>query len=71
MLQMLRTTTAKIADARQRVPARRRASPCSDYMCYRDGRPFMVVNAPTLDHARFIVAGFSSEHTWMLVELGG
>lgn len=71
MLQMLRTATSRIATAaRDHLAATRPASPYIDYMCYRDGQPFMVINAPSLDHARFILAGFSSEHTWMLVDMG-
>lgn len=73
MLRMLRTATAKItgttpAAANDSSPARR-ASPYQNYMCYQDGRPFMVVNAPSLEHAQYIVAGFSTDHAWMLVAL--
>lgn len=78
MLQMLRTATTKFTAAARAVshPANdraagpaRKASPYQNYMCYQDGRPFMVVNAPSLEHAQFIVAGFSGDHAWMLVAL--
>ena len=47
----------------------RRPSPYQNYMCYQDGRPFMVINAPSLEHAQFIVAGFSAAPAWMLVAM--
>lgn len=71
MLRMLRTATNKITGlvaANDSSPARR-TSPYQNYMCYQDGRPFMVINAPSLEHAQFIVAGFSADHAWMLVAL--
>lgn len=70
MLRMLRTATAKITGiaANDSSPSRR-VSPYRNYMCYQDGRPFMVVNAPSLEHAQYIIAGFSADHAWMLVAL--
>lgn len=71
MLQTLRATTTKIAaTVREHLPAKR-PSPYRDYMCYRDGLPFMIINAPSLDHARFIIAGFSRDHIWMLMAVDG
>ena len=73
MLQMMRTATARIANV-ARIPAAasaRRASPYQNYMCYCDGKAFMVINAASLEHAQFIVAGFSQDHTWMLVGMEG
>jgi len=70
MLQMMRTATARIAHAARTLPASApRRSPYQNYMCYQDGAPFMVINAASLEHAQFIVAGFSQNHTWMLVAL--
>ncbi|HTH15320.1 MAG TPA: hypothetical protein VL974_01595 [Magnetospirillum sp.] len=70
MLQMLRTATAKIATAAAAASApAKKPSPYQNYMCYQDGRPFMVINAPSLEHAQFIVAGFTQDHTWMLIEM--
>lgn len=72
MLQMLRTAATKIADCefvRSLAAPAGRTSPYRNFMCYQDGRPFMVINAPSMEHARFIVAGFSTDHAWMLVEL--
>lgn len=71
MLQMMRTATARIAHAARTLPAAAsaaRRSPYRNYMCYQDGTPFMVINAASLEHAQFIVAGFSQDRTWMLVE---
>ncbi|MGE5515163.1 MAG: hypothetical protein ACM31D_05010 [Bacteroidota bacterium] len=71
MLQMLRTATTKFTAAfaaNDSSPARR-VSPYQNYMCYQDGRPFMVINAPSLEHAQFIVAGFTTDHAWMLVAI--
>ena len=69
MLQMLRCATVKIATAARDIAAAKpRTSPYRNYMCYQDGKPFMVINAPSLEHAQFIVAGFSQDHTWMLIE---
>jgi hypothetical protein len=73
MLQMLRTATAKIAtaagSAHHAPAAAKQSSPYRNFMCYQDGRPFMVINAASLEHAQFIVAGFTSDHTWMLSEM--
>ncbi|MCR6631418.1 MAG: hypothetical protein NVV74_15980 [Magnetospirillum sp.] len=69
MLQMLRTATTKIATAATAAVSAKRPSPYRNYMCYQDGRPFMVINAPSLEHAQFIVAGFTQDHTWMLIEM--
>lgn len=71
MLRMLRTATDKITSlvaANDSSPTRR-VSPYQYYMCYQDGRPFMVINAPSLEHAQYIVAGFSADHAWMLVAM--
>jgi hypothetical protein len=71
MLQMLRRATAKITPAARDIFAvKPRTSPYANYMCYRDGTPFMVINAPSLEHAQFIVAGFTQDHAWMLMETG-
>lgn len=69
MLQMLRTATAKIATVAHTAAKAPRKSPYQNYMCYQDGKPFMVINAPSLEHAQFIVAGFTQDHTWMLIEI--
>ncbi|HLO77573.1 MAG TPA: hypothetical protein VK196_14040 [Magnetospirillum sp.] len=72
MLRMLRTATTKLvatAVAANDVGPARRTSPYLNYMCYRDGQPFMVVNAPSLEHAQFVVAGFSRDHAWMLLAM--
>lgn len=70
MLQMLRAATAKIATAASAPSApAKKSSPYQNYMCYQDGKPFMVINAPSLEHAQFIVAGFTQDHTWMLIEI--
>ena len=72
MLQMMRTATARFTDLAWTRPAAdrsRRRSPYRNYMCYRDGAPFMVINAASLEHAQFIVAGFSADHAWMLLEI--
>jgi hypothetical protein len=73
MLQMLRTATAKIAtatgSARTASAPVKQTSPYRNFMCYQDGHPFMVINAASLEHAQFIVAGFSQDHTWMLIEM--
>ncbi|MBC7953491.1 MAG: hypothetical protein H7Z12_16930 [Rhodospirillaceae bacterium] len=72
MLQMLRCATAKIATAARDISAvKQRPSPYGNYMCYQDGTPFMIINAPSLEHAQFIVAGFTQDHTWMLIEADG
>lgn len=62
MLQMLRTAAARV------LPAAPAVRPHVEFMLYRDGAPFMIINAPSLDHARYIVAGFSADHSWLLVE---
>lgn len=66
MLAKLRTATAKVfhTAAAPAAPAR---SPYRNYMLYCDGQPFMVING-TFEHAQFIVAGFSRDHVWMLME---
>lgn len=69
MLQMLRTATTKFTAAARPAAARPTPAPYQNYMCYQDGRPFMVVNAPSLEHAQFIIAGFSGDHSWMLVAM--
>lgn len=69
MLQMLRTATAKIATAAAAASPTKKSSPYSNFMCYQDGRPFMVINAASLEHAQYIVAGFSQDHAWMLVAM--
>ncbi|MGE5477729.1 MAG: hypothetical protein ACM3Q1_13805 [Bacteroidales bacterium] len=67
---MLRTATTKFTAAvRTAANSDRRPSPYQNYMCYQDGRPFMVINAPSLEHAQFIVAGFDRDHAWMLAAL--
>lgn len=74
MLQMLRTATTKFAAAAKfsgATAANRNVSPYQNYMCYQDGRPFMVINAPSLEHAQFIIAGFSADHVWLLAEMNG
>lgn len=74
MLQMLRTAATKITGAgfiRDLTAPAGRPSPYQNYMCYQDGAPFMVINAPSLEHAQFIVAGFSTDHSWMLVQMEG
>lgn len=79
MLQMLRTAASKISATtaaggefiRTIAAPGGRPSPYRNYMCYQDGKPFMVINAPSLEHAQFIVAGFSADHSWMLVQLEG
>lgn len=68
MLKMLRVATTKFIPAANTNTARH-ASPYQNYMCYRDGRQFMVINAPSLEHAQFIIAGFSTDHSWMLVAM--
>ncbi|MBC7905534.1 MAG: hypothetical protein H7Y60_02145 [Rhodospirillaceae bacterium] len=70
MLQMLRSATVKIATAARDITAvKPRTSLYRNYMCYQDGTPFMVINAPSLEHAQFIVAGFTQNHVWMLIEV--
>lgn len=79
MLQTLRSAASKISASKSMGSAFIRSiaapggrpSPYRNYMCYQDGKPFMVINAPSLEHARFIVAGFSADHAWMLVQLDG
>lgn len=69
MLQMLRSATARLTTAARTLPAKSpRRSPYRNFMCYQDGTPFMIINAPSLEHAQFIVAGFTSDHTWLLIE---
>lgn len=60
MLRMLRSATARMT-----APEARRHA---EFMLYRDGKEFLVINAPSMDHAQFIVAGFTGDHVWMLVE---
>lgn len=68
MLQMLRTATSKLV-ATGKTAANGNISPFQNYMCYQDGRPFMVINAPSLEHAQFIIAGFSGDHVWLLAAM--
>jgi hypothetical protein len=70
MLQMMRTATARItALARMHPAPSARRSPYRSFLCHQDGKPFMVINAASLEHAQFIVAGFSTDHAWMLIEM--
>ncbi len=72
MLQMMRTATTRITDLARMRPTSSQAprrSPYRNFLCHQDGKPFMVINAASMEHAQFIVAGFSTDHAWMLIEL--
>lgn len=71
MLQMLRTATNKLSTSIRTItiPRPTTSAQYQNYMCYQDGHPFMVINAPSLEHAQFIVAGFSTDHAWMLAAM--
>ncbi|MGE5546976.1 MAG: hypothetical protein ACM33T_08765 [Solirubrobacterales bacterium] len=61
---MLRTATAKVFHPEHAPVVRESAT--RTFTLHRDGQPFMVING-TFEHAQFIVAGFSRDHTWMLL----
>lgn len=65
MLQMLRSAAASLH--RSPTPAAR-SGRHPEFTVLKDGRPFLIVNAPSMEHAQFIVAGFPAGHAWMIVE---
>lgn len=70
MLQKLRNAAVSITTTARSFTAKApRQSPYRNYMCYQDGAPFMIINAPSLLHAQFIVAGFTQDHSWLLMEM--
>lgn len=67
MFTMLRSAAAKITrPAAASAQPRPETSPVRNFLLTCDGQPFMMVNA-TLEHAQFIVAGFSADHAWDLL----
>lgn len=56
-----------MAQAAARAAAEAPRPDFANYMVYRDGRPFLIVNA-TFENARRLVERFSlyeAEHSWM------
>ncbi len=64
MLQMLRSAAASFH--RTAAPAAR-SGKHPEFTVLKDGRPFLIVNAPSVEHAQFVVAGFPAGHAWMIV----
>lgn len=65
MLQMLRSAAASVRHAPTPVA---RSGKHPEFTVLKDGRPFLIVNAPSIEHAQFVVAGFPAGHAWMIVE---